>query len=83
MKEKDTYTFQVERVRRVVEENWPGKIVEVDPSPLAIRFRVMEPAIGTELARVLEHWEPSEFADKFPTDKDLSKFIKTRSNGLL
>jgi len=83
MEEKDTYTFQVKRVRRVVEEHWPGKTVEVDPSPVAIRFRVMDPATGTVLAEVLETNAPSEFADKYPTDEVLATFIKNRSNGLL
>lgn len=81
--EKDTYKFQAKRVHRVVEENAPGKKVEMDPSPLTIRFRVIDPATGTELARVLEDRTPRDFADKFPTDDELWKFIKERSNKLL
>jgi hypothetical protein len=81
MREEDTRKFQVARLIQLVRERAPGKEIAFDDARTFIRFRITDPATGTELLEPKGEWEPSELADK--SDDVLWGMIHQFSNGKL
>jgi hypothetical protein len=81
MREEDTRKFQVARLTQLVRERAPGKEITFDDARTFIRFRITDPATGTELLEPKGEWEPSELADK--SDDALWAMIRQFSNGKL
>jgi hypothetical protein len=75
---EDSYGFQVDRLKRLVEERAPGKEFTYDETRSFIHFRITY--LGTELVPARD-WAPSELADK--SDDELWTLIQHLSNGKL
>ena len=78
MREQDTYKIQTARLRKLVSERTPGKEITFDETRTFIRFRITDPATGTELVEPKGESLPSELADK--SDDELWKMIRHFSN---
>jgi len=81
MREQDTGKFQIARLTKLVRKRAPGKEITFDDARTFIRFRITDPATGTELLEPKGEWEASELADK--TDDQLWAMIQRFSNGKL
>ena len=76
---EDSYGFQVDRLKRLVEERAPGKEFKYDETRSFIHFRITY--LGTELVPAESDWEPSKLAVK--SDDELWTLIQNLSNGKL
>jgi len=83
MRIEDTWEFQTARLKKLLAERAPGKIITFDEEHTAtVRFRIVEPVLGTELVPARGEWLPSELADR-KTDDELWKFVQHLSAGKL
>jgi hypothetical protein len=80
---EDTWQFQTARLRKLLAERAPGKVITFDEQhTTTVKFRVVDPVTGTELVPARGEWLPSELADK-KTDDQLWNLVKQLSAGKL
>ena len=81
IREEDTYKYQADRLKKLISERAPGRVITFDETRNFIHFRVTDSVTGTELVEPKGEWEPSELADK--SDKELWSLVQRLSNGKL
>jgi hypothetical protein len=82
MRKEDIREFQTARLKQLVSERAPGKLITFDEDhTMTVRFRIVDPATGTELVEAKGEWFPSELADK--SDDEFWKLVQHLSNGKL
>ena len=77
--QKDTYVFQLKRVKRICNELAPGKKVEFDEANSLIEFRIRDERLGINLTEASGEWVPSVLSER--SDGWFREFVKNLSNG--
>jgi hypothetical protein len=82
MRIDDTWEFQTARLKKLLAERAPGRIITFDENhKLTVRFRIVDPVTGTELVGASGEWRSDQLADK--SDDKLWQLIRHLSTGKL
>jgi hypothetical protein len=82
MRVEDTWKFQTDRLRKLLGERSPGKVITFDENhKITVRFRIDDPVTGTELVGSSGEWLPDKLSEM--SDDKLWKLIQHLSNGKL
>jgi|HubBroStandDraft_6_1064221.scaffolds.fasta_scaffold02300_1 hypothetical protein len=64
MRSRDTWKFQTDRLKKLVGERAPRKVLTFDEiHQIYVRFRIVDSMTGTELVGASGGWLPDELSD--------------------